>query len=65
MPTDVADTEDTFDNGAPDAVPQLRALESFLDPITMRRIAPPTGECRTPLDGTRLVPHDARRSRRS
>lgn len=41
MPTDIRDTEYTFDNGAPEAVPQLRALESFLDPITVGRIAAP------------------------
>ncbi|MGS2616205.1 class I SAM-dependent methyltransferase [Micromonospora sp. LZ34] len=41
MPTDIRDTEYTFDNGSPEAVPQLRALESFLDPITAHRIAPP------------------------
>ncbi|MDO3704495.1 methyltransferase domain-containing protein [Micromonospora sp. C28SCA-DRY-2] len=41
MPTDIRDTEYTFDNGSPEAVPQLRALESFLDPITAARIAPP------------------------
>ncbi|WNM40161.1 methyltransferase domain-containing protein [Micromonospora halotolerans] len=41
MPTHVHDTDYAFDNGAPDAVPQMRALESFLDPITARRIAPP------------------------
>src|SRR4051812_16512559 len=41
MPTHVHDTDYAFDNGSPDAVPQMRALESFLDPITTRRIAPP------------------------
>ncbi|KKK00566.1 methyltransferase [Micromonospora sp. HK10] len=41
MPTDSPDTEYTFDNGSPEAVPQLRALEAFLDPITARRIGPP------------------------
>lgn len=41
MQTDIRDTEYTFDNGSPEAVPQLRALESFLDPITAHRIAPP------------------------
>ena len=41
MPTDIRDTEYTFDNGSPEAVPQLRALESFLDPITAARIGAP------------------------
>ncbi len=41
MPTDISDSEYTFDNGAPEAVPQLRALESFLDPITAGRLGPP------------------------
>ncbi|MBY8870716.1 methyltransferase domain-containing protein [Micromonospora sp. PLK6-60] len=41
MPTDHDGSEYTFDNGTPDAVPQLRALESFLDPITARRLSPP------------------------
>ncbi|MEU6076921.1 methyltransferase domain-containing protein [Micromonospora sp. NPDC047074] len=41
MPTGGPDTEYTFDNGAPEAVPQLRALESFLDPITAARIGAP------------------------
>ncbi|MGK5741111.1 class I SAM-dependent methyltransferase [Micromonospora sp. URMC 103] len=41
MPTDTVDTEYAFENAAADAVPQLRALEAFLDPITMRRLAPP------------------------
>ncbi|MER7456658.1 class I SAM-dependent methyltransferase [Micromonospora sp. NPDC126480] len=41
MPTGTSETEYTFDSGAPEAVPQLRALESFLDPITAARIAPP------------------------
>ncbi|MEV1328061.1 methyltransferase domain-containing protein [Micromonospora costi] len=41
MPTDTVDTEYAFDNAAEEAVPQLRALEAFLDPITMRRLAPP------------------------
>ncbi|MEV4824518.1 methyltransferase [Micromonospora sp. NPDC049274] len=41
MATPTSDGAYTFDNGAPDAVPQMRALESFLDPITMRRLARP------------------------
>ncbi|PGH45770.1 methyltransferase [Micromonospora sp. WMMA1996] len=41
MPTDAPETDYAFDTGAADAVPQLRALESFLDPITTDRIAPP------------------------
>ncbi|MEU4779760.1 methyltransferase domain-containing protein [Micromonospora sp. NPDC023633] len=41
MPTDIRDTEYTFDNAAPEAVPQLRALESFLDPITAARLGAP------------------------
>ncbi|QGN48197.1 class I SAM-dependent methyltransferase [Micromonospora sp. WMMD558] len=41
MPTGIRDSGYTFDNGSPEAVPQLRALESFLDPVTARRIAPP------------------------
>ncbi|MEU0549802.1 methyltransferase [Micromonospora sp. NPDC005979] len=41
MATPISDGTYTFDNGAPDAVPQMRALESFLDPITMRRLARP------------------------
>lgn len=41
MATPTSDGTYTFDNGAPDAIPQMRALESFLDPITMRRLARP------------------------
>ncbi|MFC3505657.1 class I SAM-dependent methyltransferase [Micromonospora krabiensis] len=41
MPTETIDSAYAFDNTAADAVPQLRALEEFLDPITMRRLAPP------------------------
>ncbi|MCO1596981.1 class I SAM-dependent methyltransferase [Micromonospora sp. RHAY321] len=41
MTTATSDGAYTFDNGAPDAVPQMQALESFLDPITMRRLARP------------------------
>ncbi|MEH1163847.1 methyltransferase domain-containing protein [Micromonospora sp. CPCC 205539] len=37
----MSDDTYTFDNGSPDAVPQMHALESFLDPITMRRLARP------------------------
>ncbi|MEV4122304.1 methyltransferase domain-containing protein [Micromonospora sp. NPDC049645] len=41
MATATSDDTYTFDNGAPDAVPQMHALESFLDPITTRRLARP------------------------
>ncbi|MEU8299939.1 methyltransferase domain-containing protein [Micromonospora sp. NPDC048909] len=41
MPTETIDSDYAFDNAAAEAVPQLRALEAFLDPITMRRLAPP------------------------
>ncbi|WP_089155566.1 methyltransferase domain-containing protein [Micromonospora sp. NBS 11-29] len=41
MPTDAPDTGYAFDTGAADAVPQMHALESFLDPITTGRIAAP------------------------
>ncbi|WBB67993.1 methyltransferase domain-containing protein [Micromonospora sp. WMMD812] len=41
MRTETIDSEYAFDNAAAEAVPQLRALEAFLDPITMRRLAPP------------------------
>ncbi|MGC4888797.1 class I SAM-dependent methyltransferase [Micromonospora sp. DT227] len=47
MPTDVPETASApgtdyaFDTGAADAVPQLHALEAFLDPITTGRLAAP------------------------
>ncbi|KAB1929324.1 methyltransferase domain-containing protein [Micromonospora noduli] len=44
MTTATSDDTYTFDNGAPDAVPQMHALESFLDPITTRRLARPVLE---------------------